>query len=359
MTRPALQRQAPEPRIWSSVIRGLQLPLAEHNLDPGQLIVACGILPEDLQKPHSEIPLKKYLKFLETAADWARDPLLGARLARSAGPETLGAIGFLFLSSRTLAEAMNNLCHYMNLLQDTTHVQLRQAADEITYSYQLFDAADVDCRQDVEFSLALTSRLIRIYAGPDVTLNAVCFRHAASAPKTEYERLFKAEVWFDQEVNSISLPASFGRRCSKVLDQGLSRILQDFLDGDLEQRNSLQTFADQVGRSLLDGSLQPPVTACKVARHLGVSEATLYRRLKAEGTTFGEIVDARNFELAKNYLSQSALTITQIAYLIGFSESASFTRAFARWTGGTTPSEYRRGCGRRFVHDGREKRFAL
>ena len=342
MTRPASRRQAPEPRIWSSVIRGLQLPLVEHNIDPDRLISQCGILTEDLQKPHSEIPLKKYLMFLETAARIAGDPLLGARLARSAGPETLGAIGFLFLSSRTLGEATNNLCHYMNVLQGATHVQLRQTASEITYTYQLIGVSDVDCRQDVEFSLALTCRLIRIFAGADIALNGVSFRHAASAPKMEYERLFKSPVWFDQDTNGVSFPVAFARRQSKLLDHGLARILQDYLDDELERRNRLQTFADQVGRSLLDGSLQAPVTAGKVARHLGVSEATLYRRLKVEGETFGSIVDARNLQLAKTYLSQSGLTVTQIAHLIGFSEPASFTRAFARWTGGMTPSEYRR-----------------
>ena len=99
-----------EPRIWSSVVRGLQLPLAEQNVDYQALLADCEITEDDLKKVHGKIPLKKYLRFMEHAATIADDPLLGIRLARSCGPETLGAVGFLFLSSRTLAEALADFC---------------------------------------------------------------------------------------------------------------------------------------------------------------------------------------------------------------------------------------------------------
>ncbi|RME62354.1 MAG: AraC family transcriptional regulator [Alphaproteobacteria bacterium] len=339
-TAPKTQPQ--EPRIWSSVIRGLLLPLAEHNVDTAGLLAMHGIADSDLQKPHGEIPLKTYLKFMEAAAAQAGDPLLGLRLARSAGPETLGALGFLFLSSRTLIEAMHNFCQYMNLLQDATHVQLTQNAEEINFAYQLYHVEGVESRQDVEFSISLTCRLIRIYGGPQVELSAVTFRHAPSAPKADYQRLLKAPVYFDQETNSISFPANTGHLRGKVLDHGLSRILQDYLDEELERRNRIRSFSDQVSRALMDGSVAPPLTAPKIARHLGISQATLYRRLKGEHTTFGTLVDSRNFELARAYLAQSSLSVTQIAHLVGFADSASFTRAFSRWSAGQTPSAYRK-----------------
>lgn len=327
--------------MWCSVIRGQLLPMAEHNIDTAAVLAECGIAEQDLQKPHGEVPLKKYLRFIETAAETAKEPLLALRLARSAGPETLGALGFLFLSSRTLFDAMKNFCHYMNLLQDTTHVQLREDAGEFTFSYQLYHVSDTDSRQDVEFSLAHTCRMMRIFGGPDIEISAVNFRHSPSAASRDYENLLKAPVFFEQDENSIQFPSPCAQIRSKIFDPSLSGILQDFLDEELERRNRVQTFSDQVSRALIDGVLAPPVTAAKVARYLGVSEPTLYRRLKAEGAAFAQIVDTMNFEIARNYLSESSLSITQIAHLIGFSESASFTRAFARWSNGQTPSQFR------------------
>ncbi len=331
-----------EPRIWSSVVLGLLSVLAEQNVNTAKILAASDLTVDDIQKPQSEIPLKKYLKFLESAAKETNDPLVGIRLARLAGPETLGAIGFLFLSSRTLGEAMGNLQHYISLLQGRTHVQLVQNEDEISFSYQLYQASDMARRQDVEFSLALTCRLIRIYSGYNVRISSVNFRHSPAAPKIDYERLLKAPVFFEQDANSLSFPAAFGQIRSKVLDCSLAPILQDFLDGEVNRRRKMQTFTDEVSRLLMEGGVTPPITAAKVAHRLGLSQATFYRRLKSENTSFSHIVDDRNFELARSYLTELSLPITQIAHLIGFAESASFTRAFIRWSGGETPSQFRK-----------------
>ncbi len=118
-----------------------------------------------------------------------------------------------------------------------------------------------------------------------------------------------------------------------------------FLDGELARRGRIQSFLDQVRHVLRGNRIAALVTATKTANFLGISQATLYRKLKAEETTFGALLDEVHFELAKNCLAESALSITQVAHIVGFAESASFTRAFARWTKGTTPPQYRKSAG--------------
>jgi AraC-like DNA-binding protein len=78
----------------------------------------------------------------------------------------------------------------------------------------------------------------------------------------------------------------------------------------------------------------------RVARELGMSRQTLYRRLKAEGTTFEEILDAKRRQLAIRYLGMDRVAVKAAAYRLGFSDPAAFSRAFKRWTG-TRPSEFR------------------
>jgi AraC-like DNA-binding protein len=339
---PQTTQQLTEPRIWSSVVRGLQLPLTELNLDFAELLASCGIDEDDLRKVHGKVPLRRYLRLMESAAVLAGDPLLGLRLARSCGPETLGAVGFLFLSSRTLTEALSDFCAYLNLLQDTTDFQFTQNRQHIAFHYQMYGVPDIDCRQDVEFSLALTSRMIRMFGGPDVEISGVSFRHSPSVPVAEYERLLKAQTSFNQESNSVRVPARLARIRAHAFDSSLSSILKDFLDAELERRGRIRSVLDQVRHALIGNRIPAPVTAAKAANYLGVSQATLYRRLKAEGTTFGKLLDEVHFEIAATYLSGSALSVTQIAHIVGFAESASFTRAFSRWTNGMTPSQYRR-----------------
>jgi len=344
MTPAAVEAAVPltEPRIWSSVVRGLQLPITEHNLDFSNLLRDCGISGDDLQSVHGKIPLRNYLRFMEHAAEVAGDPLLGVRLARSCGPETLGAVGFLFLSSRTLTEALTDFCAYLNLLQDTTDFQFTQDRRHLGFHYQMYGIPDIDCRQDVEFSLALTSRLIRMFGGGDVDIEAVCFRHAPSAPVADYERLLKAETRFNKESNSVLVPGGMAGLSGHAIDPSLSGVLKDFLDAELLRRDKIHSLSDQIRHALLGNRIRPPATAGKVARYLGISQATLYRRLRTEGLTFGQILGKAQFELSRDYLAKSALTVTQIAHIIGFAESASFTRAFCRWSGGITPSRFRK-----------------
>lgn len=321
------------------------MPLTEHNIDFQELLGICGIAEKDLTTAQGKVPLKSYLRMMEQAAIIADDPLLGIRLARSCGPETLGAVGFLFLSSRTLSEALSDFCTYLNLLQDTTDFRSRQDRSQLTFTYQMFGVPDVDCRQDVEFSLALTTRLIRMFGGPDLEISSVNFRHSPSVPISEYERVLKVDTRFNQEENSVAVPASMARVRGRALEASLSGVLKDFLDAELRQRGRINSFLDQVRHMLLGNRIAAPVTAAKTAKHLGISTATLYRRLKSEGTTFGKLLEEINFEIARNYLSGSELSVTQIAHVVGFAEAASFTRAFSRWSSGVTPSQFRRKAG--------------
>jgi AraC-like DNA-binding protein len=70
-----------------------------------------------------------------------------------------------------------------------------------------------------------------------------------------------------------------------------------------------------------------------VAVQLGMSRQTLFRKLKAEGVTFGQVLDQLRFRMATDYLGARKVSINETAYLVGFSEPAAFSRAFKRWTG--------------------------
>ncbi len=70
-----------------------------------------------------------------------------------------------------------------------------------------------------------------------------------------------------------------------------------------------------------------------VARKLGISRQTLFRRLKAEGMTFEQVHDELRHKLAPHYLAGKKVSVNETAYLVGFSEAAAFSRAFKRWTG--------------------------
>lgn len=71
----------------------------------------------------------------------------------------------------------------------------------------------------------------------------------------------------------------------------------------------------------------------RIAADMGLSRQTLYRRLKADGATFEQLLDRVRHRLALRYLKQERLSVKAAAYRLGFSDPAAFSRAFKRWTG--------------------------
>jgi AraC-like DNA-binding protein len=88
----------------------------------------------------------------------------------------------------------------------------------------------------------------------------------------------------------------------------------------------------------------------QVARELGMSVRTLQRRLRLEGVSFEEIGDDIRTTLAKSYLRDSGMSISEVSYLLGFSEPSAFSRAFRNWTG-TSPQDFRRAEHARISRD--------
>ena len=78
----------------------------------------------------------------------------------------------------------------------------------------------------------------------------------------------------------------------------------------------------------------------QVAERLGLSRQTLYRRLRAEGTSFDGLLQAKRRQLAIRYMGVDRLSVKVTAWRLGFSDPAAFSRAFKRWTG-APPSRFR------------------
>jgi len=101
-----------------------------------------------------------------------------------------------------------------------------------------------------------------------------------------------------------------------------------------------QSFSATVERTI-DRTLETGiVTVEAVAQMLSCSRQTIYRKLKAEGATFEQLLDKRRRTIALKLVRESRLRMKEVAYRLGFSSSEAFSHAFKRWTG-TSPTEYR------------------
>jgi AraC-like DNA-binding protein len=110
-----------------------------------------------------------------------------------------------------------------------------------------------------------------------------------------------------------------------------SRLLIKYCDQAIADRSAKRSFGLSVENAIASSCLM--ASAREIARKLGVSRRTLARRLASEGLTFAGIVQSLKSDLAKRHLTDQTLSVSEIAWLVGYQDVSAFTHAFKRWTG--------------------------
>jgi AraC-like DNA-binding protein len=117
-------------------------------------------------------------------------------------------------------------------------------------------------------------------------------------------------------------------------------VLAERADALMKELEASKTVRGRVESALMPVLHTGNASIELVADKLALSRQTLFRRLRAEGTTFEKVLEDLRHTLALQYLSGGKVSVNECAYLVGFSDPASFSRAFKRWTG-TNPRDYR------------------
>ena len=126
-------------------------------------------------------------------------------------------------------------------------------------------------------------------------------------------------------------------------DPYLNKMLIAYCEDALASRRSAETFRSRVENAIVPLLPHGKARASDVARQLGTSDRTFARRLSSEGLTFSELLERLRHDLARRYLVDGDLSISQIAWLLGFSGASAFSHACRRWTG-DSPSGFRGGA---------------
>jgi AraC-like DNA-binding protein len=151
--------------------------------------------------------------------------------------------------------------------------------------------------------------------------------------------LLPVPVKFNQAHSEILIPKSILKCRISTANPVANVIFQSQCDSLLRALNQVENFSSAIRRILVEAGGEFPMIK-EVADKLCVSESTLRRRLGYETTNFRTICDEVRNALARQYLSNTKLTVSEVASLIGYTETVSFRRAFIRWNK-TTPSAFR------------------
>jgi AraC-like DNA-binding protein len=290
------------------------------------------------ERPDALVPLRDQFKLVEFAARELGDDALPARLATSAGIAGLGAYGKRFIAAPSLGAAIGMGNEIIgSTLQSATRMTLTVERGLARWTYDVADPAGVGRQKNAILATGYIVDLLRRFIGTNWAPTRTEVPGAPLQGRAAIEALYRCEIVSGDQV-AVSFPADFLEipNPAPAHDDALE------LDGALPLTGDLCAGVRELIRlSLLDKRPQ----RAWVARRLNVSVRTLQRRLREHGTSFAEAVRGIVEEQAVELLRCRNVSITEIAYELGYSDPAHFTRAFVHWFG-EPPQLWRRRQGR-------------
>jgi AraC-like DNA-binding protein len=164
--------------------------------------------------------------------------------------------------------------------------------------------------------------------------------HPEPAHRVAYERLWQVPVTFNSNRNAIQTSLAWPNVAVQPESRYVFGVLTERGDALLKDLENSKSVRGQVEGLLVPILHTGDLGIDMIAGKLGISRQTLYRHLRAEGVTFEQLLDELRRTMALHYLSAKKVSVNEVAYLVGFSDPAAFSRAFKRWTG-RSPREMR------------------
>lgn len=310
------------------------------GLDIRPLLKSSGLSAHEVHTGGVRVETHKQIRVLELVAAALPDDLLGFHLSFDLELREIGLLYYTMASSATLGDALQRAARYSAIVNEGVALGLTEN-HELEIHLDYVGVPRYSDRQQIEFWMATLMRCCRVLTGSQLLPRCVRFRHHRSNIPSEVTSFFGAEIAFDADRDSIALARSVLDFPVVNADRNLNDLLVRYCEEALASRARV---AGSI-RSAVENAITPLLPhggarLADVARQLGMSERTLARRLTAEGLNFNGVLEQLRADLAQRHLRDSTLSISQIAWLLGYQEVSAFTHAFKRWTG-VTPSDMR------------------
>ncbi|HVU04003.1 MAG TPA: AraC family transcriptional regulator ligand-binding domain-containing protein [Polyangiaceae bacterium] len=316
----------PFARLFGQDERGIEL-LAEH-----------GVALADFGNPDLRLPHDSTMSLLERAAKRFDMPTIGLDAAKHSEQGDFDVLEYAARSMKNFGEAMHVMARYQRIMDSALDSTLTTNGEHAYWQTRVRGRPMPAAGNDyvVAMAIAFSKRNTAIYVPPV----EVQLMHPRPAYASAYEQHLETRVTFDAPENVIVMHKS-RLQCPMLqanpIVAGLFELQVRRLDDRLKDSEGI---AGRV-RDGLAGDLRAGTASMRTsARRLGMGVATLRRRLEDEGTTFSAIVDDLRKQLAERHLTSAGATVSEVAFLLGFSDVRAFGRAFRRWTG-QSPSEFR------------------
>jgi AraC-like DNA-binding protein len=297
-----------------------------------------GVVRSQLAAPYERVPLHRYISLIEHAAQKFDRPYLGLEMGRLFDLAELGPFHALLRAAGNLRGALDYLVLFQSRFQTRTLLDSEVGQETTTYSYRIEDQKIWPRRQDAEFVITGFVTLIKQLTTPKWVPVQVRFEHSIAGRKEHLGKFFQAPVVGNQVANQlVILNDNLDRPFPGAIpsqDQKLKSILEchllNLMGPEIAPTKDIvsqtrEIIARWLGRTHVD--------CASVAAELNLSERSFRRRLMEEGASFRSLLQETRQARARVMLESTDLRLSAAAEQLGYSDIATFSRAFKEWTG--------------------------
>ena len=340
MRQPALSAAARphSATALASWAKAILRTLEAAGLDAKPLLLQAGLDAEELNNPNARYPVEATTRLWQLAVAATGNPAFGLTVARHVSPTTFHALGYSLSASATLREAFEHLLRYFRIVTDAGELEFDLIGEEYRFALCIDPAGPQPADEAVDALMLVIVKFCRGLYGRSLSPLRVSFRRPAPADIGAYEQAFRAPLQFGARENTLIFPRDLFEQPLHSANPELVRHNDEVLVKYLALHDRSH-IANRVHGALIDQLSKGEPTQEKIAETLHMSLRNLQRKLAAEQTSYKEILNKARHELALSYIEDPRHSISEIAYLLGFADLSSFTRAFKRWTG-RSPQQY-------------------
>lgn len=314
---------------------------AGSGIDPKAMLALAGIEHDAPWDPKAMIPAVAYYDMLEAMAEEVDVTELPVHVGASMRCDEYGALGLAWKAAPTLHGSCARVERYARLWTGVVSYELRPDPRGTLFILHRAGERRLGLRLSNEATLASAVSLSRQVCPVPFAPVEVFAQHAAPKSQAFHEEWFGCPVTFGADLDAVLISREAMERPNILGDEGISRYLMSDLDAELANFRNVPALVadakDAIAQALNEGA--PRMS--DIARGLGLSARSFHRRLSEHGLSFQTLTEETRRELAEGLLRDAQYSLADVAFLTGFSEQSSFTRAFKRWLG-KTPANYRK-----------------
>lgn len=311
----------------------------------------CGFDPEDvarkagldrklLSNPDARIKIKDMSRLWKIAVEMTGDESLGLRAAENIRPTTFHALGFAIMVSSSLMDAFERLKRFYHIVSDSVEVRFEHGKDTMSFCFNPYDHMPQPSDEAFDMAMASIVSFARLLTNSKLNPVQVDLRRKNPVNPVAFISLFRSPVSFCADSNRIVFKIKDTKKPLAAANAEIAR-RNDQIVVDYLARFDKDRMSHKVHVKLIDLLPQGEPSFDKLARSMGLSTRSLHRYLQKENVVYREILNDIRKNLAAQYLKQPNLSIIEVAFQLGYSDSSNFTRAFKRWFG-VSPKEYRK-----------------